>query len=135
MTASRYFLVLSISSVFVAESSAQVFIAPPPVVVPGIGFGYHRRHWNVSGFLATGPAYGVWGPAYPFAPYGIVQNRVSVQFIAPTIVVSPSRAGTAAYDLRGVDLDVVPASAIWGGPPPRKAAAEPLAAPRQAPPL
>jgi len=98
---------------------AQVIVAPPPVIgvpvlVPGLGFSYQGRHVAFSGYY--GP-----GTLYPLFPYGVVQNRVSVQFIAPTVVVAPRRVGALDdYDLSGVDLDVVPASVLHGEPPARR---------------
>ena len=64
------------------------------------------------------PQYGFMQVAYspyfgnPYAPiYGAIDRRVSVQVIAPTILVRPRRP---AYDLSGIDLDIESPEKIWG---------------------
>ncbi len=119
-------------ALFAADLQAQLVITQPSVIVPvqpygGISFGYRGRHFSIGGSIG--------GPVYPFVAYGIVQNRVTVQYLAPSIVVAPRRAPLVEeYDVSGVDLDVVPPTAIWGEPPPRREAARPVEVPRKAEP-
>jgi hypothetical protein len=118
-------LVLAVAILFshAATAEAQVFFGPPPVVgIPvhppgGIGFHYHGHRVRVAGFLASGPGYG-FGPFY--SPYAVIQNRVVVQPIAPTVIVAPRSfvPPAPAYDLSGIDLDVEPPSRLFGDNPP-----------------
>jgi hypothetical protein len=128
MTGTRCYLALLLLSTVAADLPAQVILAPAPPY-PGVGFSYRGRHLAIGGFFTTGPGY--------VSPLGIVQNQVSVQFVTPTVVVAPRRImPVEEYDLTGVDLDVVPATAIWGEPQRKEAVRprrpEPVAAPRKA---
>jgi hypothetical protein len=110
------------------------FLPPPVVAVPigpssGIGFRYQSGPLTVRGFVGDGPR-GVLvtplvpgyypGPILPVRgyPFGIVQNRVQVQVIQPTIVLEPRRfALPEEVDLSGVDLDVSPPARAPGDVP------------------
>jgi hypothetical protein len=105
---------VTLSLLLVAQTPlpAQVVMGPPS----GIGFRYQGRNVSVYGFFATGP--GFYAPYYP-VPYGIVEQRVSVQVLAPTVVVPRRLPHIEEYDVSGVDLDRVPPSVIWGEREPR----------------
>lgn len=104
------------------DGSAQIFVPQPigvPVLIPpssAVGFAYSGRRVKVGGYFSSG--FGV-GVAYPYGgglvvpavPYGIVENRVTYQFVAPTVILAPrGLAAAPEFDLTGVDLDA--------GPPP-----------------
>jgi hypothetical protein len=116
MTRRRMFLALCLAGALTEQTRAQVIFVPSPVAVPvpvvvpapvlvvpgGIGISYHRRHF--SGFYGS------------FYPYGAVDNRVTVNVIAPTVVSGPRPLfGQQGVDLRGVDLDVVGPEALQPG--------------------
>lgn len=133
-------LAFSLLLVGIAESRAQ-FLPPPIVAVPigpssGIGFRYQSGPLTVRGFVGNGPR-GVLvtpvvpgyypGPIIPVRgyPIGIVENRVNIQVIQPTIIVEPRRFQLPDdVDLSGVDLDVSPPARAPGDVP-WKPAAEP----------
>lgn len=102
-------------------ASAQFF--PPPVVaVPvgpssSIGFRYRHGGLTVRGAVFNGPQGVILAPVYPGPivpivrgyPFGVVENRVNVQIIQPTVVLEPRRIRIPEeYDLTGVDLDLKP---------------------------
>lgn len=118
--------VFVLALLLIEEAHAQVLVPPfvpaVPVLVPnGIGFRYRSGNLAVGGFLNTGTSVGYVVPAYPLAPipgrptvlvppvysvlptYGVTNNRISVQIIQPTVVLSAPSAGP---DYSGVDLDV-----------------------------
>lgn len=144
----RQFLSAAVFGFLASEVHAQFLPPPPLVAVPvgpssAIGFRYHRGGLTVGGYAWSGPGAYVVGPGFggyypgPIGyglggyPYGVVQNRVTIQYIAPTVVVaSPRGRSVEDYDLSGVDLDVMPpprADREQLLPPPRAAA--PPAAP------
>ncbi|MFO0864513.1 MAG: hypothetical protein U0744_07665 [Gemmataceae bacterium] len=101
------------------------FLPPPVVAVPigppsGIGFRYQSGPLTVRGFVGNGPrgvlvtpiAPGYYpGPIFPVRgyPWGIVENRVNIHVIQPTVIVEPRRLRLPEeFDLSGVDLDVSP---------------------------
>jgi hypothetical protein len=95
----RGLLAVTLALALSSEASAQ-FYGPPPYG-GGIGFQYQNRNLRVGGFV-------------PFAPplvFGVVHRQVNVQIVQPAVLV---REREPAIDLSGVDLDVVPASAVWG---------------------
>ena len=93
-----------------ADCHAQLIVPPANAV----GFTYSGRRLKVSGYASSGfgviyPGVG-YGSLAPVVPLGIVENRVTVQIIAPTVVVVPRGfAPASTYDLTGVDLDAGPA--------------------------
>jgi hypothetical protein len=94
MTRIRLLIAILLGAMLACEASAQ-FIGPPPP------FGFMQV---VPGYF---PYYG-----NPYSPvYGVVERRVSVQVIAPTVVV---RSRRPSYDLSGIDLDVDSPDKIWG---------------------
>jgi hypothetical protein len=107
------------------EARSQVLV-PVPVPVPvggvvaygggGLGFSYLGRRLSVGGFISPFAPVLV-GPGYPFAPFGVLSNRVVVGVIPPPgYVVGGARRRIVVDDddddLSGVDLDVVDASAL-----------------------
>jgi Flp pilus assembly protein TadD len=127
------------------EAQAQ-FIGPPIIGVPvvtqgGIDFRVGGRQLRIRGFIPIGPPYTVIVPAtptafgyrqvgpallpygpysYPFPTWGAIDQRLTVQVITPVVTVRPPLSlaqGPERYDLSGIDLDVEPASKIWGEKP------------------
>jgi hypothetical protein len=117
----------------VAPMVAPIVVNPVvPVLVPnGISFRYRSGNFAVGGFFGTGMSVGVLHPAAPLltvplqpvvvAPpssvlptYGVVNTRVTVQVIVPTVVLREPSPGP---DVSGIDLDVTPPP--WA--PPRAA--------------
>lgn len=118
-----------------------------PVVLPnGIDFQYKRGGLRINGFIPTGGppaaavlpvvpgfagpgafipatyypyAYPYYPHGYPFPAMGAVDQRITVTVTQPAVLVQ--RRGLAPfmedYDLSGIDLDVEPASKIWGKKP------------------
>jgi tetratricopeptide (TPR) repeat protein len=129
MIGTRCCVALLLVAALHAELPAQVLVtSSAPVLVPGIGFRYQGHHLGVSGFIATGPPL-VYAP---YMPYGFVQRNISIQVVTPTVVIAPRRTvALEDYDLTGVDLDRVPASAIWGEPEPRREIARNPAGPER----
>src|SRR5579884_283038 len=118
MARMRCSLAVLLLALLTTDLRAQIVVGPPLSPYSGVAFGYRGRNFSLAGYVG--------GPVYPLMPYGIVQSRVTVQYATPTVVVAPRRAAAVAeYDLSGVDLDVVPPSAIWGEAPPRREAARP----------
>jgi tetratricopeptide (TPR) repeat protein len=114
MNRGRWLCGLVVALGLVGEARAQ-FIAP---VVPagyggGLGFGFHRRNFALSGFFggysAVGPyGFGPGGSFSPYAPYGY--NRVTIIIPPPVVVNAVERRRVPVeedYDLSGVDLDLV----------------------------
>lgn len=95
MTRIRLLLAVLLGAALVSEASAQI-IVPTPLGFQQFAPGYF-------------PSYGY--PYYPAPIYGVVERRVSVQVIAPTVVVRTRRP---SYDLSGIDLDVESPDKIWG---------------------
>jgi hypothetical protein len=121
MTGMRLTSAALVCLILVADLRAQLLVAPPPVVVVP-GFGHRSVRIGVGGYF---------GGFYP-APFGFVRNTVSVQVIQPTVVVTRRRiTAVEEIDLSGVDLDRVPASAIWGDGPRREQARAEMARPRE----
>src|SRR5262245_31594677 len=118
MPATRLGLALALLVCSRAELWAQIVMGPPVVAAPGIGFRYQGPRITVAGFVPL------------LSPYAVSQQYVSVQVITPPLVVAPRRVPLfEEYDLSGVDLDRVPASAIWGEHEPRREVAR-VEAPR-----
>lgn len=128
----------SLLFLIIAESRAQ-FLPPPIVAAPigpssGIGFRYRSGPLTVRGFVGNGPrgllvtpgVPGYYpGPIIPVHgyPFGIVENRVNIQVIQPTIIVEPRRFQLPDdVDLSGVDLDVSPPARAPGDLPWKRAA-------------
>jgi hypothetical protein len=146
MTRTRYALAVLAIILATTEVSAQ-FLPPPivglPVVVPdGIEFRFKSGGLRVRGFIPTGTAttavlpvlpggappgmilpptyfpspFGPYVSSYPFPPLGIVERRITIQTMNPPNL--PLRQGLPRFpDVSGIDLDVEPASKIWGDPP------------------
>ncbi len=92
MTRIRLLLAVLIGAAFTGTTPAQ-FVGPPPP------YGFMQ--------VAYSPYFG-----NPYAPiYGVAERRVSVQVIAPTVMVRPRRP---SYDLSGIDLDAESPDKIWG---------------------
>lgn len=132
-----------------AEATAQFFpvFGMPIVVQNGIDFQYSGRRLKVNGFIPTGNPYGAVlpvtptpfgfqrvGPAYlpygyGYPGYGSVEQRVTVHIINPPTLVQPRRGlqpYIEQYDLSGIDLDIEPASKIWGKKPEQVARPAPV---------
>lgn len=103
-------LALLLAGLLPLSAAAQVIVSTP--YGGGVGFRYYGGRLSVSGFVGG-------GAFVPYYPYGIVQSNVSIQVVAPTVVVTPRRQLVQEVDLSGVDLDRVPASVIWGEEKPR----------------
>jgi hypothetical protein len=134
MTRIRCTLALLVAAALTADASAQFVVNLPIVVQNGIDFQYNGRHLRIGGFLSAGDPYTAIvpvvptpfglrqvGPAflpYPYAyrPYGSIDQRITVQIINPPTF-SPRVGLKPTYDLSGIDLDVEPASKIWGPKP------------------
>ena len=115
----RGLLAVTLAAALSSEAKAQYY-GPPPYG-GGIGFQYQNRNLRVGGFIPFGP---------PPIAYGVVNRQINVQVIAPAVLV---RERAPAIDLSGVDLDVVPASEVWGrfDPNAEKFAAAPLPPPKR----
>jgi TolA-binding protein len=122
-----------------AEASAQFFpvIGVPIIQQSGIDFHFGGRHLRTNGFIPLGNPYTAVVPvtptpfgcrqvgpafipyAYAYPAYGSIDRRLTVQIINPPAL--SSRLGLKpTYDLSGIDLDVEPASKIWGEKPVKK---------------
>lgn len=132
MTRIRCTLALLFGLCFAAETPAQ-FIPVfnlPTIVQPGISFQLGGRRLRIDGTIPTGDPYTVIIPVTPtpqgfrqvgpgfvpygYAPiYGAIDQRVTVQIINPPGL-SPRAGFKKVYDVSGIDLDVEPASKIWG---------------------
>jgi tetratricopeptide repeat protein len=111
-----------------ADLKAQVFFPGGYAYHAGLGFGYHRRHLAVGGFigntyLISPYALGFYG-AYPFGPIGMGYGRVTINYITPPatpVVVAPApgrqRPAFEDDDVAGVDLDLVPPKKKPAAPP------------------
>ncbi len=95
MTRIRLLLALLLGAAFASSASAQI-------IVQQVGPGYFPYYGN---------------PYYPGPIYGAVERRVTVQVIAPPLVVV--RARRPSYDLSGIDLDVESSDKIWGSKAPK----------------
>ena len=107
------------------QASAQFF--PPPVILvpqPGVGFQYNGGRLKIAGFVPSGP-YG-----YGYAVPASMETRITVQVVTPTVIIRRPRSLAPygeSFDLAGIDLDVEPASKIWGEKKPALAKkAEPI---------
>ncbi len=136
MTRMRWILANLLGLTLTAEASAQFFpvIAVPIFQQSGIDFHIGGRHLRINGFIPTGSPYTAIvpvtptpfgfrqvGPAfipYPYAypVYGSIDRRLTVQIITPPAL-SPRLGLKPTYDLSGIDLDIEPASKIWGEKP------------------
>jgi tetratricopeptide (TPR) repeat protein len=109
MTRTRCTLAFLIALAVSAEAPAQFIIGVPS----GIDFRYRSGGLRVRGFIPIGGYY-PYPLYYPPPPVvGIVEQRVTVHVMPPPTVIVRS----AAPDLSGIDLDVEPASKIWGEKP------------------
>jgi Tfp pilus assembly protein PilF len=137
MTRIRWILAMLASLTLTAEASAQFFplvIGVPIIQQSGIDFHFGGGHLRINGFIPLGNPYTAVvpltptpfgfrqvGPAfipYPYAypVYGSIDRRLTLQIINPPAL--SSRLGLKpTYDLSGIDLDVEPASKIWGEKP------------------
>jgi hypothetical protein len=136
MTRIRCILALLVGVTLTADASAQFLpiFNLPTVVQPGIDFRIGGRRLWIDGFILTGDPYTAIvpvvptpfglrqvGPAfvpysYAYRAYGSVDQRITVRIINPPTV--SRRVGLKpTYDLSGIDLDVEPASKIWGPKP------------------
>lgn len=126
MSPRRWTLSVLLVAVALEPAAAQfgpgVVVGGVPVLVPnGIGFRYRGRHLQVAGYFGSGYGVGVvpvvgypYGPVLPppvayFPPtYGVVENRITVNVIAPPPLFErrPIFPGPDV-DLSGVDLDLV----------------------------
>ena len=137
MTRIRWISAMLAGLTLTAEASAQFF--PPVIGVPiiqqsGIDFHIGGGHLRINGFIPLGNPYTAVvpvtptplgfrqvGPAfipYPYAypVYGSIDRRLTVQIITPPAL-SPRLGLKPTYDLSGIDLDIEPASKIWGEKP------------------
>ena len=136
MTRMRWILAMLAGLTLTAEASAQFFpvIGVPIIQQSGIDFHFGGGHWRINGFIPLGNPYAAVVPVtptpfgfrqtvpafipYPYAypVYGAIDRRLTVQIINPPT--RSSRLGLkTTYDLSGIDLDVEPASKIWGEKP------------------
>lgn len=125
MTRIRCLAAIILAIAFTADACAQFL----PVIIPnGIDFRYKSGHLRVRGFIPTGGAtilvpggpfyypYAPYALGSPFPPWGVVEQRISVQVLPPASI--PLREGYPRMpDITGIDLDVEPPSKIWGNPP------------------
>jgi hypothetical protein len=110
MTRTRCTLAFLIALAVGAEAPAQFIIGVPS----GIDFRYRSGGLRVRGFIPI-------GGYYPYPLYygnyppimGVYEQRVTVHVMRPPTV----NVRSAAPDLSGIDLDVEPASKIWGEKP------------------
>jgi hypothetical protein len=137
MTRIRWILAMLVGLILTAEASAQFFplvIGVPIFQQSGIDFHIGGRHLQINGFIPLGNLYTAVvpvtptpfgfrqvGPAfipYPYAypVYGSIDRRLTVQIITPPAL-SPRLGLKPTYDLSGIDLDIEPASKIWGEKP------------------
>jgi hypothetical protein len=102
MTRIRLLLAVLLGAALASEASAQLIVpvAPTPF-----------------GFQQVGPAfYPYYGNPYHTPLYGAIERRVTVQVLAPPVVV---RARRESYDLSGIDLDVETPDKLWGSKAPK----------------
>lgn len=128
-----------------AQASAQWFpiIGLPTFGQGGIAFQAGGRNLSIAGFVPLGPAYpavvpvtptpfgykqvapaflpyGYYGlaPGFPFPGYGAINQRITVQVVAPASVVQGRRTNSReTVDLSGIDLDRESPEKIWGKKP------------------
>jgi tetratricopeptide (TPR) repeat protein len=111
MTRIRCAIAVLLAFAFSGDASSQFIVGVPA----GIGFRYQSGGLRVGGFIPTsGSAYYPYGPYYPFPPLGYVERRVTMTVMPPPVVIVRRPAGS---DLSGIDLDIEPASKIWGEKP------------------
>jgi Tetratricopeptide repeat len=135
MTWNRWTLAILLAAVLSADASAQIIGVPVLVPSGGVEFQAGGKHLKIDGFIPIGNPYlGVlplspspfgWRQAGPVlipygpSPYGVVDQRVTVQIINPPGLVR--RAGyKPVYDVSGIDLDVESSAKIWGPKPDAK---------------
>jgi hypothetical protein len=136
MTRIRWMLPLFFGVVLTTDASAQFVpvVGLPVIGQNGISFHMGGRQLRIDGFIPTGDPYAAIlpvtptpfgfrqvGPAflpypYGYPAYGVINQRITVQVITPASL--PPRVGLRAVpDLSGIDLDLEPASKIWGEKP------------------
>ena len=112
MTRSRWGLAVVLLAGSCPALPAQVFVPG------GVSFRYQSRHLTINGHVGRPPV--VLVPVYPAPivvspyppPFGIIERRITI--INPTVVIAPPRGlPVEEPDVSGVDLDVVPAAALW----------------------
>jgi Tfp pilus assembly protein PilF len=132
MTRTRWIFAVLLGFTLTSEASAQFIpiIGVPIVQQGGIEFHFGGRHLRINGFIPAGGPYAAIvpvaptpfgfqqvGPAFiPYSAYGSIDRRVTVQIINPPGL-APRLGLKPTYDLSGIDLDVEPASKIWGPKP------------------
>ena len=131
MTRIRCLLSLLLGIAFTTDASAQFLpvFGLPVVGQNGISFHMGGRGLRIDGFFPTGNPYTAIvpvtptpfgyrqvGPAYLPYGYGAIDQRITVQIINPPGL-SPRAGLRPVPDLSGIDLDLQPASAIWGEKP------------------
>jgi hypothetical protein len=82
-------------------------VTPTPQGFKQVGFAYLPPAYVYPTF--GGPVYGGYGPPI----YGAIDQRVMVQIINPPAA-GGRRGFKKTYDTSGIDLDIEPASKIWG---------------------
>jgi tetratricopeptide (TPR) repeat protein len=131
-------LALLLGGFLTADASAQFLpvFGLPVIGQSGLSFHIGGRRLRMDGFLPLGSAYPAvvpvtptpfgfrqigpavlpYGYGYSFPVYGAIDRRITVQIINPPGL--PRSAGLRRIpDLSGIDLDVEPASKIWGEKP------------------
>jgi hypothetical protein len=147
MTRNRWTLALFIGLTLTADARAQFLpvFNLPTVVQPGITIHAGGKHFSINGTIATGDPYALivpvtptpqgfkqvgyayLPPGYAYPAYGAVDRNITVQIINPPTV--GGRMGRKkTYDTSGIDLDVEPASKIWGTTAKKS---EPINAPKE----
>lgn len=147
MTGTRWIMGVALCLTLTADAFAQFFppvIGLPTIGQGGIAFRGGGKRLSYEGFIPIGPAYpailpvtptpfgfqqvapaylpfgysyGPIAPGFPFPAYGAIEQRYTVTIINPPGL--GARAGfNPVYDTAGIDLDVEPASKIWGNQAP-----------------
>lgn len=129
MTRIRWALVVPVTLLAWQEAAAQPIISYPWWVggqsyySSGIGVRYFGRNLAIRGNFGSGifvNSYPFYGSFYPPIPFGVVQNNISINVVAPPVVMSASARRLQQLlddinwqnDVSGVDLDKVGPEAL-----------------------